>query len=183
MAHLMACPRVEAAKAERAAEKAVAVESLEQVHIRRRVATTRPATTTMTKTLTLAQRATATATATTTTTMTSPSTALARLQQLRDPEYKRLAMQHHDSATSYVNKNWDYLKSTKNIKDWLPVLVQLGADHGVVQGICMLAQQGPAGRMQANMLLWQRSRAPSGPLNYMSRPRKCKGTFARRTWK
>ena len=81
--------------------------------------------------------------------------ALERLWQLDDPEYERLrALQNlalHTLVTSQAS--WLQLRDTFNVNDWVPVLAALGFDHGNLEAFIMLANQGPAGRVEANRLL------------------------------
>ena len=84
-----------------------------------------------------------------------PASALARLQEINDEKYMALAIEHVECARRHIDDNWENLKNTYDLDDWLPSLVALGADRGVVQGICMLAQQGVSGRAQANWLLYK----------------------------
>ena len=79
---------------------------------------------------------------------------LARLEEIGDPQYEALRTANEVWASMSCTKNWAHLKDTFDIMDWLPLLVAVGADTGNVQSLAMLAQQGVAGRVEANRLLW-----------------------------
>ena len=54
-----------------------------------------------------------------------------------------------------------------DINDWVPLLLSLGCDEANIQALCLLAQQGPAGRIEANRLVhtWA-SPGPGGRSGY-----------------
>ena len=82
------------------------------------------------------------------------NSALARLEELGDPEYERLAEINRRFVSLTMATQWSHLKATTNLDDWLPVLLSMGMDEQNVQSLALLAQQGHAGRCEANRLLW-----------------------------
>ena len=108
--------------------------------------------------------------------------ALARLQALGDPEYERLAETNRRFIGLTQAAEWAHLKQTANLDDWSPVLLAMGCDEQNVQPLALLAQQGPAGRCEANRLLrhWMNKVSMDG-LNYLH-ALVFFGPFAMRGW-
>ena len=80
--------------------------------------------------------------------------ALARLEYLEDPCFEALHQANETFASLACTRTWAHLRDTWDLQEWLPLLSSVGADHGNVQSLVMLAQQGVAGRVEANRLLW-----------------------------
>ena len=85
---------------------------------------------------------------------TLASSALARLEQLQDPQFERLKNEAEAIMSLACTKQWAHLKDTFDLQDWVPLLTRAGADHGNITSLVELAQQGVAGRVEANRLLW-----------------------------
>ena len=64
-----------------------------------------------------------------------------------------------------------HLRTTFDPEDWRSLLMSLGADEGNMIALVALAQQGVAGRVEANRLLWtwMKSTAP-GARAYVGAP-------------
>jgi len=73
-------------------------------------------------------------------------TALARLEALKDPLYP-LLKENYDRFVALERQNWCHLRSTGDMRDWLP-------DDLNVQSLANLAQASMAGRCEANRLLF-----------------------------
>ena len=84
-----------------------------------------------------------------------PVAAMARLEQLQDPGFGVLWQKHVDFLALVRSERWPMLRDTTDIRQWYPVLDALGLDHGNVMSLVALAQQGVAGRTEANRLLWE----------------------------
>jgi len=80
-------------------------------------------------------------------------TALARLEQLKDPLYP-LIKDNFNRFVGLEKQNWCHLRSTVDMRDSLPILEALGADDLNVQSLANLAQASMAGRVEANRLLF-----------------------------
>ena len=85
---------------------------------------------------------------------TLASSPLARLEQLKDPQFERLKNESEALASLACQKQWAHLKNTFDVQDWVPLLTKVGADAANIMSLCELAQQGVAGRVEANRLLW-----------------------------
>ena len=53
-----------------------------------------------------------------------------------------------------ARNKWANLRDTWDIKDWAPLLIELGCDELAFKSLVLLAQQGPPGRAEANRLIW-----------------------------
>ena len=80
--------------------------------------------------------------------------ALARLKQLADPQYLPLLYKRFHFMEVMTNEKWATLRDTWDIKDWAPLLIELGCDELAFKSLVLLAQQGPPGRAEANRLIW-----------------------------
>ena len=97
--------------------------------------------------------------------------ALARLQQLGDPEFVALAERNERFIQVYRTQHWAHLRDTFHLHEWMPLLEALGCDQGNVQSLALLAQQGLAGRVETNRLLstWANP-VPGDYRNYVNAP-------------
>ena len=97
--------------------------------------------------------------------------ALARLHALGDPGYEPLADIDRRFVALTQETRWGHLKQTTSLDDWSPVLLAMGMDEQNVQPLALLAQQGPAGRCEANRLLWHwMNKVSMDGLNYIHGP-------------
>ena len=55
----------------------------------------------------------------------------------------------------WSTEQWDHLRDTWDPTEWHQVLMDLGCDEHAYASLLALVQQGPAGRVEANRLLWQ----------------------------
>ena len=83
------------------------------------------------------------------------ASALDRLKDLGDRQYEHLAYQEFVQRYRWCTEGWHHLRDTFDVKLWVPVLQTLGMDQEAYKSLVCLAQQGPAGRCEANRLLWQ----------------------------
>ena len=89
-------------------------------------------------------------------------TALARLQEIEDPEFDNLRLaslgilEHcRDKGKGKGSgKGLPHLRDTLALEDWRVPLDALGCDQQNVMSLVLLAQQGLPGRAEANNLLW-----------------------------
>ena len=80
--------------------------------------------------------------------------ALARLEFLGDESFDALSLANENFASLACTRSWAHLKNTMDLAEWIPLLSSVGCDQGNVQALVQLAQQGVAGRVEANRLLW-----------------------------
>ena len=81
--------------------------------------------------------------------------ALERLREIGDPQYE--ALQYMENLWLYrmSTEGWASVRDTSDPLIWADILGRAGADERSMQALFLLAQQGPAGRVEANRFIWQ----------------------------
>ena len=80
---------------------------------------------------------------------------LARLEYLQDPELPAIRQTFRNRMLSSAQERWAHLRGTTSLDDWMPFFDALNIDNEAMASLVILAQQGMAGRIELNRLLWQ----------------------------
>ena len=80
---------------------------------------------------------------------------IAHLEAIGDPEALWLKYHRDLWRWSVVEGGapWMSIRDTANLEEWSPLLQEFGLDVEATTQLCLLAQQGPAGRAEANRLV------------------------------